>query len=344
MTAKHSDVAIVGAGPVGLELAVALKGAGIDYIQFDKGQIGQTISWFPRMMRFFSSPDRIAIAGVPIPGVDESKCTREEYLAYLRSIVLQFDLPVHTYEEVTTIKRVGEEFNITTETKGEMFHYYARSLVLAIGDMHKPRVLNIPGENLPHVDHYFDEPHKYFRRKILVVGGRNSAVEAALRCYRCGAAVSLSHRGDEFDPSSIKYWILPEIQGLTERGEIQVHRKTVPKAIHNSSVTLAQVDGGRTFDVDADFVLLMVGYLAEMLLFRMAGVTLEKAGEKPVYNERTMETNIPGLYVAGTATAGTQQTYTVFIENCHVHVKRILAALSGAPSTDETGKFERPES
>lgn len=344
MTARHCDVAIVGAGPVGLELAVGLKGAGIDYIQFEKGQIGQTISWFPRLMRFFSSADRIAIAGVPIPRVDESKCTREDYLAYLRGIVLQFDLPVQSYEEVTAIQRAGEKFSITTKSKGEKFHYYSRSLVLAVGDMHKPRMLNIPGENLSHVHHYFDEPHTYFRRKILVVGGRNSAIEAAMRCLRCGAEVSISHRGNEFDPGSIKYWILPEIQGLIERGEIQIYRNTVPKTIHNSSVTLAQIDDGRTFDIDTDFVLLMVGYLADMSLFRMAGVTLEGVEEKPVYNERTMETNVPGLYVAGTSTAGSQQTYSVFIENCHVHVKRIIAALTGEQSPDETVEFERPES
>ena len=342
--ANKYEVIIVGAGPIGIELAVALQKAGIEYLHLEKGQIGQTISWFPRMMRFFSSPDRIAIAGIPIPRVDESKCTKEEYLAYLRSVVLQYDLPVHCYEAVVSVKRRADDFLVKTETKGKEHHYTANHLVLATGDMHKPNLINIPGENLPHVSHYFDEPHKYFRQKVLVVGGRNSAVETALRCYRCGADVTICHRGNEFEPDSVKYWILPEIDGLIKRGEIKILWQIRPKVIGNESVIFEEIFTGKDFEIEADFILLMTGYRADMSLFTSLGVELSGHEEKPVYNEHTMETNIPGLYVAGTATAGSQQKYSVFIENCHIHVERITAAITKSPTQGHTPSFEQPES
>ena len=263
MNQSYHDVAVIGAGPIGLEMTVALKKAGIDYILFDKGQVGQTITWFPRLMKFFSSPDRIAIAGVPIPRIDESKCSREEFLAYLRSVALQFDLKINSYENVTSILHEDSTFFIHTEKRGEKRLYQVKSVVIATGSTDTPRLLDIPGENLPHVSHYFEEPHRYFKQRVLVVGGRNSAVEASLRCHHCGADVILSHRGSEFDPKSIKYWLLPELLGLYARGELPVYHNTVPKEIRSQSVVLERPDSGDTFDVDADFVLLMVGYLAD---------------------------------------------------------------------------------
>ncbi|MBN1291358.1 MAG: YpdA family putative bacillithiol disulfide reductase [Candidatus Latescibacteria bacterium] len=344
MKPNHYEVIIVGAGPIGIEIAVALKKAGIDYLHLEKGQIGQTISWFPRMMRFFSSPDRIAIAGIPIPRIDESKCTKEEYLAYLRSVVVQFGLPIRTYEKVVSINRQNDEFIVNTVAKEKKHQYTAHRLILAVGDMHKPNLLGIPGEDLPHVSHYFDEPHKYFRQKVIVTGGRNSAVEAALRCFRCGADVTICYRGSEFDPESVKYWILPEIQGLINRGEIKMLRHSQVKAIGYDSVTIEEIHTGKVYKADTDFVLLMTGYRADMSLFTSLGVELAGPEEKPVYDESTMETNIPGLYVAGTAVAGSQQKYSVFIENCHIHVERIFAALTCSTTTGRTPDFERPES
>lgn len=344
MKPSYHDVAVIGAGPIGLEMTVALKKAGIDYILFDKGQVGQTITWFPRLMKFFSSPERIAIAGVPIPRTDESKCSREEFLAYLRSVALQFDLKINTYENVTSVIREDDDFLIHTDKRGEKHDYRAKSVIIANGSTDTPRLLDIPGEQLPHVTHYFEEPHKYFKQRVLVVGGRNSAVEAALRCYHCGADVILSHRRSEFDPDSIKYWLLPEIRGLAERGELPIYQNTVPKEIRSQSVTLERVESGDTFDVDADFVLLMVGYRADMTLFTTAGVSLEGPQDKPVFDERTMETNVPSLYVAGTAIAGSQQTYNVFMENCHIHVERIMAALTGTRIDDNLIKYDHPES
>src|SRR3954470_9617209 len=178
-TQSTTDVAIIGAGPIGLELAVALKRAGIDYLQFDARQIGYTISWFPPQTRVFSSNERIAIAGVPLQAPDQGKCTREQYLAYLRSVVQEFDLRVNTYEPVVAIDPdAAGGFVLTTCPAGGPRQSRPRRLVLATGGTDHPRRLGVPGEHLPHVGHYFDDPHKYFRRRVLIVGGKNSAVEA----------------------------------------------------------------------------------------------------------------------------------------------------------------------
>jgi thioredoxin reductase (NADPH) len=202
---ESTDVAVIGAGPIGLELAVALKRAGFDYLHFDAKQIGYTVSWFPPQTRFFSSNERIAIAGVPLQTPDGGKCTREQYLTYLRTVVQQFDLKVRTYEPVVGIDRDprGGAFTLTTKPLAGECRYRANRIVLVTGGTDRPRRLNIPGEDLPHVSHYFGDPHTYFRKRVLIVGGKNSAVEAALRCHGAGAHVSLSYRRAKLPAKSI---------------------------------------------------------------------------------------------------------------------------------------------
>lgn len=340
-----TNVAIVGAGPIGLELAIALKQAGIDYLHFDKGQVAQTITWFPRQMSFFSSNDRIAIAGMPIQTNDQAKCSREQYLAYLRSLVMAFDLQVRTFEPVTSIRRDDSGFVLTTEPARGVQQVRARRVVLATGDMDRPHRLDIDGEDLPHVSHYFDEPHRHFRQRVLIVGGKNSAAEAALRCYHAGASVILSYRREAFNPDSVKYWLLPELLGRIKRGEIECHYNTTPTRITPTHVTLeSTIAGGSSVDVAADSVLLLVGYVADMSLFTMAGVELRGDELAPAHDPTTMETNVPGLYVTGTATGGSQQSYRLFIENCHIHVQRILAALTDQPPPPAPEALEQPES
>ena len=342
-------VAIVGAGPIGLELHVALRQLGVEVVHLEAGQVGQTISWYPRQVRFFSSPERIAIAGVPLTIAHQEKATREEYLAYLRSVVDQFDLPVNTYERVVEIDASGDGITIGTETAGGRREHAVTRLVLAIGDMHRPRRLGIPGEDLPHVSHYFVEPHPYFRRKVVIVGGKNSAVEAALRCHRAGARVTLSYRQREFRDRSVKAWLLPDIRNQIAAGRIAFHPETVPTTITPTRVTIASSDGGRPIDVEADFVLLLTGYEQDATLLNAAGVELDDENGAPQVAPDTLETNVRGVYVAGTAVAGTQRHYRLFIENCHPHVDRITRAITGkgAPfPTDDTSRVSRelPES
>ncbi|HSP16361.1 MAG TPA: NAD(P)-binding domain-containing protein [Thermoanaerobaculia bacterium] len=329
MTESH-DIAIIGAGPIGIELAIALKKAGADYVQIDAGQIGSTIEWYPIDMLFHSSSDKLALAGVPIQTSTQQKITREEYLAYLRSLAIQFELDVHTYERVERIQRMpGGSFELETHTiHGTKKQYRADHVVLAIGAMHAARTLEIPGEDLPHVSHFFHDPHKYFGKKLLVIGGRNSAVEAAVRCHRAGAHVTISYRQSDFDPKVVKFWLLPEVRALIRDGLVRFLPNTTPVEIRRGSVVIDPIG-----EIPADFVLLMTGYRQDTSLFDMLGVEVRGPAREPVHDPQTMETNVPGVYIAGTAIAGTPpRKVSVIVETCHVHVPRIVQAITGKPA------------
>ncbi|MCB0344319.1 MAG: NAD(P)-binding domain-containing protein [Bdellovibrionales bacterium] len=348
---QQTDVVIVGAGPIGIELAANLKKRGIDYIHVEAGQVGGTIDWYAPDTMFFSSSERIAIAGIPLNNTSQTKATREEYLTYLRGVVQQLKLEIRTYCFVRSVTPTkdgnfkvslsrslhavgGPQESSRSRAADEFEEVTAKRVVLAIGDMHAPRLLNIPGEDLPHVSHYLEDPHKYFAKKVLIVGGKNSAVEAAIRLFRVGCDVTLSYRGAALDESRVKYWLLPEIKGLVKRNLIHFVPGSSPVEITPESALLES--GGGPLRVPADFVLLLTGYQQDSSLFESAGVQLEGEGKKPSYSRRTMETNVQGLYVAGTAAAGTQiGGVKEFIETSHIHVARITAALCGeAPPKD----------
>ncbi|HUJ12404.1 MAG TPA: NAD(P)-binding domain-containing protein [Thermoanaerobaculia bacterium] len=317
---ESHPVAVIGAGPIGLELAVALKQAGIDYVQLDAAQIGSTIEWYPPLMLFHSSSDRLALAGMPIQTANQQKITREEFLAYLRALVQHFGLTVRTYERVVDIQKRPGGFELET-TRARI---RVEVVVLAIGAFHAPRLIDVPGEDLPHVSHYLGDPHKYFGKRLLVVGGRNSAVEAAVRCHRAGADVTLSYRGDDFDPKVVKFWLLPEVRALVRDGHVRFLPRTCVDAIRPDSVVLS----GK--ELPFDFVLLMTGYRQDPTLFEMLGVQLRGPERAPLHDPETMETNVPGVFIAGTAVAGTPpRKVSVIVETCHVHVPRIVAAISG---------------
>ena len=347
----RTHVAVVGAGPVGLEVAATLKRRGIDHLHFDAGQVGSTMMWWPNDTRWFSSNERISIAGIPLVTPTQEKATREQYLAYLRTICRTLDLPVRTFEPVTDIDREdGGGFTLTTTPASGQRQVRADKVVLAVGGTDRPRKLDVPGEDSPHVHHVMPEPHTFFRRKLLVIGGKNSAVEAALRCHHAGASVALSYRREGLPEKSIKYWLMPEMGGLLEKGAdggIVGHMRTVPVKIGPAHVTLERRIEGQEpeqFDVEADAVLSMIGYEQDNRLFRLAGVELAGADQRPTYDEQTMETNVPGLYVAGTAIGGTQGRYRVFLENCHVHSDRIAAHLCGEVSAARAFEPALPES
>jgi len=349
------ELAIIGAGPIGIELAVVLKDLGVDIIHFDAKQIGYTISWWPRNTYFFSTTERIEIAGIPAPTTDQQRLTGEQYLAYLRSIVEQFNLDINTYEPVTEIKQIKPGFKLRTKMLFGERTYFADKVVIAFGDMHAPRLLDIPGEHLPHVSHYFHDPHEYFRKRLLVVGGRNSAVESALRCWRAGAEVAISYRRAAFQDKIVKQSLLPDLMAQIEVGNIQFYPNTYPIKITPEAVTLEEIIPGKidksiaespTITHPADFVLLNTGFVQEPYLFLSAGVNLIGAGKVPDYNPDTMETNVPGLFVAGTAAAGTQKRYRIFIENSHEHVAKIAHAITGREperlGTIPSRKYELP--
>ncbi len=356
-------IALIGAGPLGLEMAVALQRNSLPYLHFEAGQIGATIAWWPPASRWFSSSERISIAGVPLETPNQEKATREEYLAYLRSIVWQFGLQVQTYKQVNGIRQTGPgEINIEGTPMPRGFSLSIRhalhenlpeesinvdKVIFSTGGTATPNLLDVPGESLPHVSHYFRDPHAYFGRKLLIVGGRNSAVEAALRCHRAGAKVSVSYRGEAIDAKDIKYWLYPEFSGLIKSGGIEALFNTAVQEISPTHVQLKNTRGSEVVTRPFDFILLLTGYRADMSLLSMASIALSGEQQIPTHNPDTMETNIPGLYVAGTVIAGTQRRYKVFLENCHTHVDKIIAHLTGQkpPAANvESAIVERPES
>lgn len=401
---REHDVVIIGAGPVGIELAVELKKRGVDFAILEAGAIGSTMQWWAPGTRFFSSPERIAIAGVPLVTAGQDKATREEYLAYLRTVVGAFDLSIETYTRVVQARPVDGGFELTTRRSShgvggpdeqrddpllamsEAQTIRARRVVLAIGDMHRPREIGVEGEHLPNVSHYFKDPHAYAGGSVLIVGGKNSAVEAAIRCYRIGCDVAVSYRKSRFDPDRIKYWLLPEIEWLIKKGRIRFYPNSTPAMFTPDGALLrrcadeaheadnahaelheAQLERGEHFPngaldniepdddlchapagtlglVRADHVLLMTGYVQDPGLFEQLGVSLCGPDRKPRYKVDTMETNIPGVYVIGTGSAGTQSRTRVFIETSHVHVQRVADALLGIEAEHAAPQYEHEES
>ena len=336
------EVCIVGGGPIGLELAAALKREGIDYRHFEAGQIGHTMTWWAPGTRWFSSNERISLCGVPLLTPDQSKATREQYLAYLRQIAEAFALPVRSFEPAVDVERNGDgSFTLVTAPRGRLRKTRCTRVVLATGGTDFPRTLGIEGEDLPHVDGYFRDPHKYFRRRVLIIGGKNSAVEAALRCHHAGARVSLCYRRPRLPEEHIKYWLLPEIKGYFKSGAIRPYFGMIVTRITPTHVTMTPcgedlLPGGEAIDVEADEVLKLVGYEQDKRLLRRAGIELVGEQQRPVFDERTMETNVAGIYVAGTVICGTQQRFRVFLENCHVHVPRIVSHIQRRPPPDES--------
>jgi len=375
-SSSHVPAVVVGGGPIGIETAIALRRRGIDAVVVEAGTIGHTISWWAPHTRWFSSNDRIAIAGVPLTTVDQSKASREEYLNYLRSVVNQFKVPMRTFTRVEWIEpveaadqsdsrgrpesthplyrltlrkvrgertsawrapsaRPGElncvddatatpHFDQKPDRSGTTQAITTRCVVLAIGGTDYPNRLKVPGEDLPHVDGYLREIHRYHGRDVLVVGGRNSAVEGAIRLHRGGARVSLSYHRDALPDDSIKYWLRPEMEGLIGSGAIQAFFGTRIKQIDADHVTLLSTNGEPDIRVRADDVLTLIGYRQDDSMWKCLGIEQVGPGKAPTYNDETMETKWPGIYVAGTAIGGTQSSkFQIFLENCHPHAEKI---------------------
>jgi thioredoxin reductase (NADPH) len=342
----ETDVLLVGAGPIGLEVAAGLKLAGLDYLHLEAGNIASTIAWYSPGTPIFSSPERLAIAGVPFLLSPQVRATREDYLNYLRTVALFHKLEIRTYRRVTRIRRRGERFEAdiirsdhgvggpgelerSSHTHSPDERVVCSRLVLAFGDMQWPNLLGVPGENLPHVSHYFDEPHRYFGRKVTIVGAKNSAAEAAVRLSRQGTFVTICHRGADFDETRVKPWLLPELRLLLRENKMRYVPRVSVMEIDDASVHVRHEDGSLE-TIPSDDALLLTGYRQDPTLFEQLGVELTG--------------NVRNVFVAGTCSAGTQiGGVKLFIETSHVHVERILRALGArnvCPWIDTTVRCE----
>jgi thioredoxin reductase (NADPH) len=319
------DVLIVGAGPSGLATAIAAKQQGLDYAIVEKGVLVDAIFHFPVHMVFFTTPELLEIGGLPLTSPND-KPTRLEALRYYRRVVDAYGLQISFHETVTGIERDGTAFAVATEdARGVARVRHARAVVLAIGYYDHPNYLGVPGEDLPHVSHYYDDAHPYYRRRVVIVGGRNSAAEAALELFRGGAHVTIVHRRPALG-ESIKYWVKPDIENRIKEGSIAARFNTHVTEITPTHVAVEH--DGHTDRIPADAVFLLTGYHVDTGLLRGAGVRVDPETLKPDYDPETFETNVPNLFVAGGAIAG-KQTGTIFIENGRFHGQKIVALLAG---------------
>lgn len=320
------EVAIVGAGPMGLAIAAELQSRGISLLHFEKGCIARTIDWFPHGMRFYSSARCLELGGFPLT-TDGEKPTREDYLAYLRAFVRHHRLVVRTYEAVVGIAGCKDAFRLTTQLRdGRVGLYAAKRIVLAIGTTESPRRLGVPGEDLPHVSHYFDDPHRYFGHRVVIVGARNSACDAAILLHRVGADVILVHRGPEIESRHLKYWVFPEITGLIRRNAIAAHFDAQLTEIDANGV-ICRSKSGALQRIDCDFVLPLIGYEPDYSLIDALEIPTHNEQREPMIDHATFETSVRGVYCCGTIVAGNQNPYRVFVENAHHHPPSIADAI-----------------
>jgi thioredoxin reductase (NADPH) len=326
------DVLVVGGGPAGLATAIAAHQSGLSYLVVEKGALVNSLLHYPTNMVFFTTPELLEIGGLPFVSPHE-KPSRVEALRYYRRVVDTYDLDIAFDETVTAIRReaVGGMAVFEVEMRsgrGVRRVLHARTAVIATGAYDVPNLLGVPGEDLPHVSHYYTEPHAYFRKNVVVVGGKNSAAEAALDLYRAGARVTLVHRGPALS-DSIKYWIKPDIENRIKEEAIAARFETVVVEIRPTTVVVERA--GERDELPADGVFLVVGYRSDTSLLTAAGVAIDPATCGPMHDQQTFETNVAGLFVAG-AVVGGVESGKIFIENGRFHgqvaVKNIVKKLA----------------
>lgn len=311
------EVLIVGAGPCGISTAIECKQRGLRPIIIEKGSIVNTIYSYPLSMTFFSSADKIEIGNVPFTTIHE-RPTREEALVYYRNLIEHFGIRVHTYERVTQIQHHEEGFLVFTKNARESKQYQCKYLVIATGYYDQPHYMKVPGEDLPHVHHYFYDAHPYTGKQVVVIGGRHSAIHAALQLQQAKANVTMVYRRDRFD-SSIKPWIRPLIEGAIKHERIKMHWNSTVTEIQPDFVTIQEEETTRK--IPADTVFAMTGYRPDYMFFKELGAQIDEEKIVPVYNE-SMETTIPNLYLAGVVATGKDPT-KIFIENGRYHGQKI---------------------
>jgi thioredoxin reductase (NADPH) len=309
------DVVVIGAGPVGLACAIEARREGLQARIIEKGSLVNSIVGYPARMEFFSTPELIEIGGYPFP-IQNYKPTREEAVEYYRGVAGQEKLDIRLYERVRAVEGTAGQFTVKTD-KGD---HQAHAVVVAIGFFDRPNRLNVAGEDLPKVTHYYREPYAYVRQKVAIVGARNSAAKAALDCYRHGAEVTLVVRGAALS-DKVKYWIKPDLENRIKEGSIRAYFNTTVEAITPTSIVL-RTPSGRV-EIDNDWVLAMIGYRPDYAFLESLEIDIASdVYRTPVYDETTFETSRRGIYLAGTVCGGLQ-TGRWFIENGRFHARQI---------------------
>ncbi|SDQ69436.1 thioredoxin reductase (NADPH) [Chryseobacterium soldanellicola] len=313
---KILDILIVGAGPIGLNCALAAKKNNLTYLIIEKGTIVNSLYNYPLYMRFFSTAEKLEIDEIPFIST-APKPGRQEALEYYQGIARQKSININLYEKVLKVSKENDVFEVET-SKGK---YFAKNVIISTGFYDIPNTMNIPGENLEKVKHYYTEPYPYAKQKIVVVGSSNSAVDAALETYRKGAQVTMIVRHSEIS-KSVKYWVKPDIENRIEEGSIAVHFNSEIIEIKEKTVIFKD-ENGQIQEIDNDFVLAMTGYLPDFDFLKNSGIELQGECLNPLYNPETMETNVENLYLAGVVCGG-KDTHLWFIENSRIHAEMII--------------------
>ena len=317
------DIICIGAGPTGLACAIEAKRAGMKPLVIDKGCLCNSIFHYPVNMVFFTTPELLEIGDLPLVSAAE-KPVRTEALKYYRKAAEHFQLDLRLYERVLRVDGHDGNFTVVTQTeKGTEARYTGRKISVATGYYDLPNIMSIPGEDLPHVSHYYTEPYEFWNQDVVVIGGKNSAAEAALDLYRNGARVTLVHRKAELG-STIKYWVRPDIENRVKAGQIKGLFDTHVKAITSDEVVVQNGAGEKRLPAKQVFAL--TGYHPDFTFIESLGVHLDAETRKPALDPNTLESNIPGIHLAGVVIGG-RHTGEIFIENGRFHGKQIIESL-----------------
>jgi len=315
---EEYDVLIIGAGPIGMACGIEAKQAGLSYVIVEKGALVNSLYNYPVFMTFFSTSQKLEIGGVPFVSINP-KPNRNEAVEYYRRVAEKFELNIHLFEQVKDLAKADDgSFTVNTAKRS----YKVKNVVISTGFYDVPLLMDIPGEELPKVTHYYKDPHLYAFQNVVVIGANNSGIDAALETYRKGANVTLVIRGPEIG-SYVKYWVRPDIDNRIKEGAVKAYFNSEVTAIEEGKVTIRTPEGELT--IDNDFVIAMTGYKPDFELLKRLGVDLgEGNSDLPAYNPETMETNLPGLYLAGVVCGG-MDTHKWYIENSRVHAEQIFS-------------------
>ena len=312
---QHISVIIIGGGPIGLACGLEARKQNVPYLILEKGTLVNSLYNYPVNMTFFSTSERLEIGGVPFV-TNQPKPKRAEALEYYRRVAQDCRINIHLFEEVKSVRKLTR-FEIATNKQ----NYTADNIIIATGFYDLPYLLNIPGEDLPKVKHYYDDPHYYAFQKVAVVGAQNSAVDAALETWRKGAEVTMIIRGPEIG-QRVKYWVRPDIENRIKEGSIKAYFNSYLKEIGENEIIVQTPD--EELILQNDWVLSLTGYQPNLQFLKDVGITLSNDGvKKPTYNEETHETNVQGIYLAGVICGG-MNTHRLFIENSREHAEKII--------------------